>query len=173
MVFCASFYSISSTLNLGFSKLSKQFVSGDYFFCSLSIKPHICIVFYSNSFCRCLFVYYIKKVWGYIRVSFVCTARIFIIWKCQFIQGFLKNSSWENFHRAECKIIVFVKFCSLGFSGAKNSWWSDRDVSIILACTTFSLLLVKVWSIRGKLLNVILLGTLINCFNPRVEQNLI
>ena len=78
---------------------------------------------------------------------------------------------WEIFHRAKCKIIVFARFCSLNFPHAKTSWWSDGDVSIILACTTFSLPLFKIWSVRVEVLHVILVVTLISCFNPRVEKN--
>ena len=67
--------------------------------------------------------------------------------------------------------MCFLGFADLTFMVQKTSWWSDRYVSIIPACATFSLLLFKIWSMRVEVLDVILVGMLISCFNPRVEQN--
>ena len=89
IVFLASLYSIYFVHTwLSFVKFSKQFVSGGYLFFNLSIKPLICIAFCYNSFCRCHFVYYIKNFWGYVRVSYIYTTIIFIIWKCQLTESF-------------------------------------------------------------------------------------
>ena len=99
--------------------------------------------FYSNSFCRCHFF------------TFFYTTKIFIIWKYQLTQSLLVYFGWEIFPARKCKM--------------QNNRY--RDASIIPACTIFSLLLVKIWSMRVEVLNVTLVGALISCFNPRVEQN--
>ena len=83
----------------------------------------------------------------------------------------LINFSVEVFHRVRCKIIVFVRFCSFLIFLVQKIRLSDRDVSILLACTTFSLLLAKIWSMGVEVLDVIPVGTLISCFNSRVKQN--
>ena len=59
-------------------------------------------------------------------------------------------------------MFVFKFFLSI-FLVQKMRWWSDRD--------NFSLLLVKIYSMRMEVLNVTLIGTLISCFNITVEQN--
>ena len=104
MVFLASLYSISSTLNL--DTFDFQFPSGLFFLQSFHQTAHLhCL--YCNSFCRCYFLNYDKHFWGYVSVS-QCT------------MGFLVNFSWKRFQRAKYKIIVFIRFFSLDFPVAKN-----------------------------------------------------
>ena len=117
------------------------------------------------------FVYYFKKTLGEVRVSVVYTTKTFIIWKYQLTLGFLVDISWKIFNRAKCNIILFIKFSLLIFLVQKMSWWSDRDVSVIPACTTFSLLFDKIWSMRTEVLHVAPVRTLISCFNSMFEQN--
>ena len=119
-VFLASLYSILSTLNLDFLNFLNN-LSLAAIFAAISLLNHSFVLFFTPIvFLGANLFITSKKFWGLLRISFVYTTKIFIIWKCHLTQSFFVNFSWGIFHRAKCKIIVFVRFSPLDFSGAKN-----------------------------------------------------